>query len=123
MLRVPLGFHSPRLAVAELASIGATLAIYRFARRRLDRWARGVAGETSIGQVLDELKTEGWRALHSVQTGKADIDHVVVGPGASSPSRPRAAAEPSAPRGFRGDCASRLRHIDGVCTTPSQPLT
>ena len=55
---------------------------------RLERsavqWEAGAAGERATGEVLAELQTAGWFVLHDLAwpgRQKANIDHVVVGPG------------------------------------------
>lgn len=52
----------------------------RTASPLIDRWRRGAAGEELVGQVLDNLRDSGWFALHDVQLGRGNIDHVLVGP-------------------------------------------
>jgi hypothetical protein len=41
---------------------------------------RGIRGEERIGRLLAELEPEGYRALHEVDIGRGDADHVLVGP-------------------------------------------
>lgn len=65
-----------------------------FARRqrekaaRLERsaelWERGADGEAQTGAALDQLRLHGWTTFHDVRwpgRQRANIDHVVVGPG------------------------------------------
>lgn len=47
----------------------------------LDRRLRGLAGEQRVGAVLDGISEHGWYVLHDVDSGRGNIDHVVVGPG------------------------------------------
>jgi hypothetical protein len=54
------------------------------AERAERAWAKGAAGEARVGQVLDELSSKGWLALHDVHwpgRPKANLDHILVGPG------------------------------------------
>jgi hypothetical protein len=54
------------------------------AERAERAWAKGAAGEARVGQVLDELSSRGWLALHDVHwpgRPKANLDHILVGPG------------------------------------------
>lgn len=47
-------------------------------------YERGAVGEAATGVALDDLATEGWFTLHDVAwpgRPRANIDHVVVGPG------------------------------------------
>jgi hypothetical protein len=73
------GFASLGFAVTELAVIAALLAIDRFGVRAVDRWARGARGEEEIGRLLEGVG-DGWFSLHDINTGRGNIDHVVIGP-------------------------------------------
>lgn len=46
-------------------------------------WARGAAGEATVGDRLNRLRGQGWFVLHAVPVGRrgTDIDHVLIGPG------------------------------------------
>jgi hypothetical protein len=69
------------VAVAvEAAVITAMLVLERVALPVAQRWSRGAAGEEQVGQILDELQASGWYALHDVNLGGGNIDHVVIGP-------------------------------------------
>ncbi|HET7510441.1 MAG TPA: nuclease-related domain-containing protein [Solirubrobacterales bacterium] len=50
-------------------------------KRSFSTWSQGAEGEEVVGQLLEELATSGWYALHDVSFGRGNIDHVVVGPG------------------------------------------
>ena len=80
-LGFPLGWHNHVFLVAEVAEILSLVATYRFTCARLDPWVRGKAGEDFVGAVLEGLSHVGWRALHGLQTGRTDIDHIAIGPG------------------------------------------
>lgn len=81
------------MAAGEGAAEQSRLAAERVAklRRQLDQaeraekaWAAGAEGEARVAQVLDELSAHGWHALHDVRwpgRPKANLDHVLVGPG------------------------------------------
>jgi hypothetical protein len=49
---------------------------------RLDPLAlsRGIRGEERVAEILAQLEPEGYRALHEVDIGRGDADHVLVGP-------------------------------------------
>jgi len=97
-LLVPLWFYSmwlsvgnwyPAAAIPDLgllyafAGLGGFLYLLRTTIRnyRALRVARlGLDGELATGQELDRLMRHGCRIFHDVPTGKANIDHVVVGP-------------------------------------------
>ena len=50
--------------------------------KRLDpsSWLKGARGEEAVGRILAGLRQDGYRDLHDIETGKGNIDHVVVGP-------------------------------------------
>lgn len=52
---------------------------------RVERaWAAGAAGEEQVAAALDSLRPEGWYVLHDVHwpgRPRANLDHVLVGPG------------------------------------------
>ncbi|MFD5276932.1 nuclease-related domain-containing protein [Pseudarthrobacter sp. NPDC058362] len=54
------------------------------AERAERAWAAGAAGEARVAEILDSLRPDGWYALHDVHwpgRPKANLDHVLVGPG------------------------------------------
>lgn len=81
LLGLLLGFHSATFAGVELVAIGGVLLIDRYVNPILDRRIRGIVGEKDVGQLLDDMRSDGWRMLHDVGTGRGNIDHVAVGPG------------------------------------------
>jgi Nuclease-related domain len=46
-------------------------------------WRRGAAGERRTARLLDPLERQGWAVLHdlAVPGSRANIDHLVIGPG------------------------------------------
>ena len=81
MIGMAAGFTSGIFVVAEIALIASMLTGGRAVTDRLDRRERGVAGEVKVGAELKKLSDHGWLALHDVQTGRGNIDHVAIGPG------------------------------------------
>src|SRR4051812_35007344 len=75
------GFNFTATAVAEVAAIAGVVSVNRRVLPTAERWARGAAGEERVGAILDALADRGWRAIHDVDTGRGNIDHVLVGPG------------------------------------------
>lgn len=69
------------VVVVEIVLLAGLLLIERFAAPVVGRWARGAAGEEHVGTVLEPLEADGWITLHDVDTGRGNIDTVVVGPG------------------------------------------
>jgi hypothetical protein len=76
---VAFGFTSLEFAATELVVIAALLTLDRFGVPVLERWARGARGEEEIGRLLEGLG-DGWVSLHDIDTGRGNIDHVVIGP-------------------------------------------
>jgi Holliday junction resolvase-like predicted endonuclease len=67
--------------LGEGIAIGGLVLLNRLMFPRIDRWSRGAAGEEHVGRLLEELESEGWVAIHDVDTGRGNIDTIVVGPG------------------------------------------
>jgi hypothetical protein len=64
-----------------LATIATSLGADRHLDRVLTRRMQGVVGEERVGGILEDLRAEGWLAVHDVATGRGNVDHIVVGPG------------------------------------------
>ena len=76
------GLAHPLFVTLELGLIAGMLAINRLLLPYIDRWDRGATGEETVGRLLATLEGSGdWRVIHDVNTGRGNIDHVVVGPG------------------------------------------
>lgn len=65
----------------ETLAIAFAVVGYRAVTPILDRRKRGNEAEERVGAILDSMADHGWLTLHDVQTGRGNIDHVVVGPG------------------------------------------
>jgi nuclease-like protein len=74
-----LGFGWATCAI-EVPIVFYIVFIDRTASELVDRWGRGAAGEELVGEALDGLREHGWFALHDVELGGGNIDHVLVGP-------------------------------------------
>lgn len=74
------GFTSTVFVVAEIAVIAGLLWLDRRTIPAMERWRRGASGEEHVGRILDGLARDGWLAIHDVNTGHGNIDHVLVGP-------------------------------------------
>lgn len=75
------------LFYAITTPIVVVLFLYVFQRKKvkevtrsLRAWRTGAIGEEQIGALLDSLGSQGYRVAHDVQTGRGNLDHVVVGP-------------------------------------------
>lgn len=72
---------SPLVLAFEAAALGVIVAVDRFAGPVIQRWGQGARGEEHVGALLEELRPDGWLAVHDVYTGRGNIDSVVAGPG------------------------------------------
>jgi Nuclease-related domain len=69
------------IVAVEVVLIGGLLLVNRFAVPVVERWDRGADGEEHVGRLLASLEDDGWLTLHDVDTGRGNIDSVVIGPG------------------------------------------
>ena len=81
LVGVAVGFTSWTFIAAEVAVLLALVGIDRFVVPLVERRARGATGEEHVGAILDALAPQGWRVVHDIDTGRGNVDHVVVGPG------------------------------------------
>jgi nuclease-like protein len=76
---------APRLGlvVAALATAAAGWALRFRPSPDAVAWRRGAAGERRTARLLDPLERHGWTVLHdlAVPGSRANIDHLVIGPG------------------------------------------
>ena len=73
----------PHPWVWTVTAIGAVLfAVMRVRRMRgsVHNLVRGVQGEKEVAEVLDELKSRGYRVFHDLEGDGFNVDHVLVGP-------------------------------------------
>jgi hypothetical protein len=74
------GLHSFPL---EAGLVAVLLLLRRPVLTQIDeatKWVRGAGAETSVGETLEELSGHGFVVMHDIQTGGANLDHVVSGP-------------------------------------------
>lgn len=70
-----------RIAAERAAKLRRQL---EYAERAERAWAAGAAGEARVAAILESLHAKGWMSLHDVHwpgRAKANLDHVLVGPG------------------------------------------
>jgi hypothetical protein len=77
MLRLPIAL----VVGLQLLAIAALLTIGRRTIATMDRRMRGNEAEIHVGTILADMEQKGWRALHDIQTGHGNIDHIAIGPG------------------------------------------
>jgi hypothetical protein len=68
------------IIVVELALIAGLALVDRFAVPVVERWGRGATGEEHVGELLGALEEDGYLAIHDVDTGRGNIDSILVGP-------------------------------------------
>lgn len=65
-----------------LAGVIAAAAGWRSAMTRdAARWASGARGEEAVIARLRRLERRGWVAIHDLDIGAGNIDHILIGPG------------------------------------------
>ena len=72
------------LAVGAAMAVGVALTMYTRGEppQHVQNWKRGADGERKTEKVLKPLERSGWKVEHDVQQdGKANLDHVLTGPG------------------------------------------
>ena len=71
------------LALSGLAAIVATWVLRFRPNPDANAWRRGAAGERRTARLLNPLERHGWVVLHdlAVPGSRANIDHLVIGPG------------------------------------------
>src|SRR2546423_3235038 len=74
-------FDPIAIIAASAITIVVEKLLERFALPSLERWSRGATGEEHVGAVLDAMRSDGWFAIYDVNTGRGNIDAIVVGPG------------------------------------------
>jgi hypothetical protein len=122
---IALGWRSLSFVVVEIIAIAAMTLLDKLAFPIIDRWDRGATGEEHVGKILDSLADEGWRPIHDIDTGRGNIDHVVIGPGGvftvetkSHPGRIRAAnVDPAMLRQSYAQCKT-LERMTGIQVRP-----
>lgn len=89
MLGALVGGYFPQRGWSPIVINVAAIAIYegilyavflRKAWRNIAKLKLGYEGEVYVGQQLDEMRANGWLILHDFQTGKGNIDHIIIAP-------------------------------------------
>jgi hypothetical protein len=120
------GFNPAIAIVAEVAVLAGVMSINRRSVPRVERWARGAGGEERVGAIVDALHARGWRAIHDVDTGRGNIDHVLVGPGGvltveTKSHRGRLAVEYLDERMFK-QAYAQAKHLERITGQRVAPL-
>lgn len=76
---IAFGFFSMPFLAVEWLCLGGMFLVDRRGDI-IDRWQRGADGEALVGNVIEGMHEDGWRVLHDVSFGAANIDHVLLGP-------------------------------------------
>jgi hypothetical protein len=71
------------LVLGGLAAVAAGWGLWFRPSPDVIAWRRGAAGERRTARLLDPLERHGWAVLHdlAVPGSRANIDHLVIGPG------------------------------------------
>ena len=74
------------LVVAALAAAAAGFGLRFRPSAEAVAWRRGAAGERRTARLLSPLERHGWAVLHdlAVLGSRANVDHLVIGPGGCS---------------------------------------
>lgn len=124
-LLLPLDLSLALRALIEVVAVAGMLASYRIVGPRIERWMRGGRGEQRVGAVLEGLP-EPWRCVHDVDTGRGNIDHVLVGPGGlyvveTKSHRGRIASDRVDPAHLR-QAYAEAKHLEALSGRPVTPL-
>lgn len=120
------GFLSMTFFAAELVVIALVLVIGHFGLPVVERWSRGAAGEEHVGAILDGLAAHGWLTVHDLDTGRGNVDHVVVGPAGvftveTKSHRGRIAVD-SIERRMLSQAYAQAKHVEELIGGPVTPL-
>lgn len=65
-----------------LVAVGSTISTLFLLPNHISAWATGADGETRTARFLEPLRAEGFAILHDrrIPGGRANIDHIVIGP-------------------------------------------
>jgi hypothetical protein len=112
--------------VGEIAVIAGLLWLDLRTIPAMERWRRGASGEEHVGRILDGLARDGWLAIHDVNTGRGNIDHVLVGPGGTltvetKSHRGRVAVEHLDERMFK-QAYAQAKHLERITGQRVAPL-
>jgi len=66
-------------AIAAVA-IFVAIIMWRRSASQADRLQLGRRGEITVGQMLEELRSDGFRVFHDLAEEGYNIDHVIIGP-------------------------------------------
>lgn len=69
------------LLCAAIIATGVSIIAFGRLWRNFRRLNRGERGELRVAEILDELRTLGYRAVHDLPGDGYNVDHIVVGPG------------------------------------------
>jgi hypothetical protein len=120
------GFALLAVLIAELFIITGALLVHRRTVPVVERWGRGAAAEEEVGAILDGLRERGWRALHDVDSGRGNIDHVLIGPAGvltveTKSHRGRLKVDRLHERMLR-QAYTQAKHVERVAGHPVAPL-
>jgi Nuclease-related domain len=68
------------LAFGSGTAAGLLFALLDAPPHHIERWRQGADGEKATAKALKPLSRDGWRVVHDIDTGRGNLDHVLVGP-------------------------------------------
>ncbi len=80
MVVVAIGWWSAASQVILMVWIIVVLVSFRRRSAVVERWLKGARGEAKVGKVIEQMRDDGWRAIHDVSFGGPNVDHVLIGP-------------------------------------------
>ena len=121
-----LGLRDPIYLTSEVTLLLAILIVTHSVLPYLHRHEQGAAGEERVAEILGGLRSEGYVALHNVDLGWGNIDHVLIGPGGVFTVETKSRIEPIAVRKIHGatleQARTQQRLLERVLDRPVQPL-
>jgi hypothetical protein len=61
-------------------ALAVTLVLIDTPPHHIERWRQGAEGEKATAKALRALVREGWTLVNDIDTGRGNLDHVLVGP-------------------------------------------
>lgn len=61
-------------------AFGVVLTLVDSPPHHIERWRQGAQGEKATAKALRPLVRDGWTLVNDIDTGRGNIDHVLVGP-------------------------------------------
>ncbi|HEY1688447.1 MAG TPA: nuclease-related domain-containing protein [Solirubrobacteraceae bacterium] len=110
----------------EVVSIAAMFLLNDPVSRTIGYRMRGNEGERQVGAILDGMASENWLTLHDIDTGRGNIDHLVIGPGGlftvETKSRTRRVRVASIDRAWLNQAYAQRKWIETITGMKAESL-